>query len=195
MRTPKSILLIVLMLAFILCIGCEYPNATKEDAMTDAIGSDDPSPTKTDSKSASPSTEATASPSLTESPGENNVRDLPQDTLSSTPTPSNTPSPSPKPTNTPSPKPTKTPTPRPTSTPTPKPIKLTGKLDTSEGDYYVFYVVNINTGKFHRPKCRHVKKMYESNTNYATEHGFADAESARNWLIKQSYDTCGTCSP
>ena len=99
------------------------------------------------------------------------------------------------PTNSPTPKPTKTPTPKPTSTPTPKPKKLTGKLDEYEKDYYVFYVVNTNTKKFHTKYCRYVKQIYESNKYFATDHGFADAESARSWLTKNGYDFCKVCNP
>lgn len=80
-------------------------------------------------------------------------------------------------------------------TPTPKAKNYTGKLDWYEEDYYVYYVVNTNTMKFHYPHCRHVKKMYEENTNYATDNGFADWDDARNWLISHGYDPCGTCCP
>ena len=117
-------------------------------------------------------------------------RDLPTDETTAP-----TKAPTLKPTSTPTPKPTNTPTPKPTNTPTPKPQKLTGKLDEYEKNYRVFYVANINTKKFHYRYCRHVDRMYESNTNYATEHGFADYEDARNWLIKHGYDPCGTCNP
>lgn len=82
-----------------------------------------------------------------------------------------------------------------TPTPTPKSKSYTGKLDWYEEDYLVYYVVNINTYKFHNPGCRHIKKMYEENTNYATDHGFATKQEARDWLIDQGYDSCGTCCP
>lgn len=82
-----------------------------------------------------------------------------------------------------------------TPTPTAKPQNYTGKLDMYENDYYVYYVVNINTYKFHNTYCRHISRMYEENANYATDHGFADWEDARNWLISHGYSPCGTCCP
>ncbi|MBQ6105712.1 MAG: hypothetical protein IJL03_07170 [Lachnospiraceae bacterium] len=82
-----------------------------------------------------------------------------------------------------------------TATPTPAPKHYTGRLDSYETDAYVYYVVNINTYKFHEKNCRHVKRMYEENTNYATENGFASWDDARNWLINHGYSPCGTCCP
>ena len=120
-----------------------------------------------------------------------------------TPAPTATPTPSPKPTATPTPKATATPTQKPTSTPTQKPTatptppqkQLTGRLDSYAGDYHVYYVVNTNTGKFHKPGCRHISKMNAENTAYATDHGFANSSDARSWLTSNGYDSCGTCKP
>lgn len=70
----------------------------------------------------------------------------------------------------------------------------TGKLDLYD-DEFVYYVVNINTYKFHYPNCRHVSRMYAENTNYATENGFPDYETAREWLINHGFSPCGTCCP
>lgn len=49
------------------------------------------------------------------------------------------------------------------------------------------YVVNINTRKFHYPRCSSVNKMKESNKLYYT--------GTRDDLISQGYDPCGNCHP
>lgn len=49
------------------------------------------------------------------------------------------------------------------------------------------YVVNTNTGKFHRPDCGSVKDMEPSNRR--------DYEGTREDLIAQGYEPCGRCRP
>ena len=131
--------------------------------------------------------------------------DTPGDTTG-VPTPHNTTAPTSVPMDTITPAPTSSPTPTPepipdnvirsnTPTPTPKPKNYTGKLDWHEENFLVYYVVNINTYKFHKTGCRHIRQMYEENTNYATDHGFASLQDARNWLIDQGFSPCGTCHP
>ena len=122
--------------------------------------------------------------------------------LTATPTLEPTATPTPEPTATPTPEPTATPTPEPTATPTPEPTatplperNFTGRMDSQENGSYVYFVVNTNTYKFHKPSCRHISKMYAENTSYATDQGFADHEAARSWLISHGYSPCGTCHP
>lgn len=49
------------------------------------------------------------------------------------------------------------------------------------------YVVNTNTGKFHRPDCDAVPKIAKQNRK--------DLESGRDALIAQGYTACGICKP
>ena len=123
----------------------------------------------------------------------------PTTTSVSTTNPTETPVPTSSPTNTSTPTPTATPvptnTPVPTATPTPISRNLTGELDYDAENYHVYYVVNVNTYKFHERGCRHISKMKPDNTYYATENGFASWQDARSWLISQGFSPCGTCDP
>ena len=49
------------------------------------------------------------------------------------------------------------------------------------------YVVNTNTGKFHRPDCEHVRDIKERNR--------WDATGSRDDLVAQGYQPCGSCRP
>ncbi|MBR6551873.1 MAG: DNA/RNA non-specific endonuclease [Clostridia bacterium] len=49
------------------------------------------------------------------------------------------------------------------------------------------YVLNTNTGVFHRSSCRHIKTMNEENKSYYT--------GTRDGVISQGYNPCGTCKP
>lgn len=49
------------------------------------------------------------------------------------------------------------------------------------------YVLNTNTKKFHYPDCRHVNSISDENRE--------EYSGAREELIKQKYDPCGTCHP
>ena len=49
------------------------------------------------------------------------------------------------------------------------------------------YIVNTNTGKFHRPDCSSVKRMKESNKSEIT--------TTRDELISEGYEPCKNCNP
>ncbi len=49
------------------------------------------------------------------------------------------------------------------------------------------YIINENTNRFHRPSCRAVKQMKESNRKQYT--------GSRDSLLKQGYDACKICQP
>ena len=48
------------------------------------------------------------------------------------------------------------------------------------------YIVNVNSGKFHLPGCRDVKKMKESNKMEVT---------ATRQEMLEKYSPCGHCNP
>lgn len=56
--------------------------------------------------------------------------------------------------------------------------------DTANEDTYI---VNTNTGKFHKPSCRSVKQMKESNKSERT--------TTRDELIAEGYEPCKNCNP
>lgn len=49
------------------------------------------------------------------------------------------------------------------------------------------YVINTNTGKFHKPSCSSVKKMKAKNKKEYT--------GSREELISEGYEPCGNCRP
>jgi len=49
------------------------------------------------------------------------------------------------------------------------------------------YIVNTNTGKFHKSSCRSVKQMKESNKSERT--------ATRDELISEGYEPCKNCNP
>ena len=51
----------------------------------------------------------------------------------------------------------------------------------------VTFVVNKNTGKFHRPDCDSVKEMKQKNR--------WDFTGSREELIEEGYSPCGACRP
>ena len=105
------------------------------------------------------------------------------------PAPQATPSPSPyvveasspSPTATPPPTPTPTPTPVPTSTPEPSVQPVVQDVERND------YILNTNTGKFHKPSCSSVDQMKESNKQPYT--------GLREDVIAQGYSPCGRCNP
>lgn len=68
-----------------------------------------------------------------------------------------------------SPEPTTEPTPEPTAAPTHT------------------YILNASTGKFHRPGCRAVKKMKDSNK--------VELEETYQYMLDHGYDPCDICNP
>lgn len=197
-----AIEILFLLISVLLLCGCaEFENTTRSsipstdctptDAATTPEGSvDNDQPEITPTDTIAPTSAPRAIEEITATPVPTN-----------TPTPTATPTPEPTPTATPTPEPTPTATPVPTNTPvptaTPTPISrnLTGELDYDAENYHVYYVVNVNTYKFHERGCRHISKMKPDNTYYATDNGFASWEDARNWLISQGFSPCGTCEP
>ena len=103
------------------------------------------------------------------------------------PAPQVTPSPSPYVVEAPSPSPTAAPTPTPTPTPvptsTPEPSVQPVAQDIELNDY----ILNTNTGKFHKPSCSSVDQMKESNKQPYT--------GLREDVIAQGYSPCGRCNP
>ena len=191
----KTIFLLLTFVFALLLSGCEgmedsNRGTTSEGAASNESSNENEAVTVTDTP--------TSTPDVSEDQSEDLVR-------ATTPEVSDTPTPTPVPTDTPTPTatplPTDTPTPVPTNTPTPEPSPtpiaraVTGALDWDDEGYTVYNVVNINTGKFHKPGCRHISKMYAENTNYATNNGFVSKDAAHDWLISQGFDPCGTCKP
>lgn len=81
------------------------------------------------------------------------------------------------------------PTLRPTSTPTPAPKKTkqpnpTYRESASQGTKYV---LNTNSHKFHKPSCRHVKRIKPSN--------YKEFTGDRDEVIRMGYVPCKTCYP
>ena len=193
------LLLLILVVALILC-GCEgmeemnrstQKEESKEEStptvIEEAVPSDAPSTTPDNPEKLEE--EIPARSTALEG------TDVPTPTFTPIPTDTPVPTATPLPTNTPTPVPTNTPTPTLEPSPTPITRAVTGALDWDDEGHTVYYVVNINTGKFHKPGCRHISKMYAENTNYATDNGFASKDAAHDWLISQGFDPCGTCKP
>lgn len=111
--------------------------------------------------------------------------------------PESSPSPTPDPTSTPAPAPTPSPTPEPSNTED----EISNNDNTGGGGNSNFntydnpdqqqtsqtYVLNTSSMKFHRPRCRVVKKI--APQNYSTSN------LTRDELIAIGYDSCGICSP
>lgn len=95
----------------------------------------------------------------------------------STPTPVPTPTPTPEPTPTPTPEPTPTPTPE----PTPEPVVEEQKPIEQ------YYIINTNTGKFHYPTCRSIKRMKDKNKLEFT--------GTRDDVLARGYSPCMICNP
>ena len=95
----------------------------------------------------------------------------------STPTPVPTPTPTPELTPTPTPEPTPTPTPE----PTPEPVVEEQKPIEQ------YYIINTNTGKFHYPTCRSIKRMKDKNKLEFT--------GTRDDVLARGYSPCMICNP
>ena len=119
------------------------------------------------------------------------VRTLPAlaETPAPTPTPSSVPTPSPTPKPTATPRPTPTPTPKPTATPrptpTPSPVPTATPAPTPKPEQT--YVLNTNTGKFHKPYCSSVSDIAAYNKQ--------EYVGTRDDLIANGYSPCGRCHP
>lgn len=57
----------------------------------------------------------------------------------------------------------------------------------SEKEAEYTYIINTNTGKFHEPSCRSVKRMNDSNKK--------EYIGSRDDLIAQGYEPCKICNP
>lgn len=77
---------------------------------------------------------------------------------------------------------TQPPTEKPTEPPTEKPTE-----SEIEQAAVFSYVINTNTGKFHKPSCRDVDKIKEENR--------WDYEGTRQSVVDMGYDPCGHCHP
>lgn len=169
----------------------ESPEFIVREIPEETEDNEDLTPEPTEEPTLEPTPEPTPEPTVTPTP-------VP--TSTPTPAPTATPIPTPKPTNTPvpTPKPTATPkpTPKPTNTPTPAPVRhYTGRLDWSSNSGSVYYVVNINSSKFHRPSCGSADTIKSENKMFATNNGFASSSEARSWLISNNYSPCKNCHP
>ncbi len=90
--------------------------------------------------------------------------------------------------------PEKTPesTEQPEATPTPTPelvvIEPTEATDaTATRAIEITYVLNLNTMKFHKPKCSSVKDITENNRK--------DVTMSREEIISQGFEPCKRCNP
>ena len=86
---------------------------------------------------------------------------------------------------TPAPEPTPTPTPKPTSTPTPEPTPEPVVEEQKPIEQY--YIINTNTGKFHYPTCRSIKRMKDKNKLEFT--------GTRDDVLARGYSPCMICNP
>lgn len=74
-----------------------------------------------------------------------------------------------------------TPTPEPTPTPTPEPVVEEQKPIEQ------YYIINTNTGKFHYPTCRSIKRMKDKNKLEFT--------GTRDDVLARGYSPCMICNP
>ena len=86
---------------------------------------------------------------------------------------------------TPTPEPTPTPTPKPTSTPTPEPTPEPVVEEQQPIEQH--YIINTNTGKFHHPTCRSIKRMKDKNKLEFT--------GTRDDVLARGYSPCMICNP
>lgn len=87
--------------------------------------------------------------------------------------------------STPTPEPTPTPTPKPTPTPTPEPTPEPVVEEQKPIEQY--YIINTNTGKFHYPTCRSIKRMKDKNKLEFT--------GTRDDVLARGYSPCMICNP
>ena len=87
---------------------------------------------------------------------------------------------------TPEPPPTPTlesmPTPAPEPTPTPEPVVVEEQKPIEQ-----YYIINTNTGKFHYPTCRSIKRMKDKNKLEFT--------GTRDDVLARGYSPCMICNP
>ena len=87
---------------------------------------------------------------------------------------------------TPAPTPTPTlesmPTPAPEPTPTPEPVVVEEQKPIEQ-----YYIINTNTGKFHYPTCRSIKRMKDKNKLEFT--------GTRDDVLARGYSPCMICNP
>lgn len=86
----------------------------------------------------------------------------------------------------PTPEPTPTPTPEPTPTPTPEPTPEPVVVE-EEKPIEQYYIINTNTGKFHYPTCRSIKRMKDKNKLEFT--------GTRDDVLARGYSPCMICNP
>lgn len=84
---------------------------------------------------------------------------------------------------TPTPESTPTPTPQPTPTPEPTPEPVVEEQKPIEQ----YYIINTNTGKFHYPTCRSIKRMKDKNKLEFT--------GTRDDVLARGYSPCMICNP
>lgn len=87
--------------------------------------------------------------------------------------------------STPTPEPTPTPTSQPTPTPTPEPTPEPVMEEQKPIEQY--YIINTNTGKFHYPTCRSIKRMKDKNKLEFT--------GTRDDVLARGYSPCMICNP
>lgn len=78
-----------------------------------------------------------------------------------------------------------TPTPEPTPTPTPEPTPEPVVEEQKPIEQY--YIINTNTGKFHYPTCRSIKRMKDKNKLEFT--------GTRDDVLARGYSPCMICNP
>lgn len=78
-----------------------------------------------------------------------------------------------------------TPTPEPTPTPTPEPTPEPVVEEQQSIEQH--YIINTNTGKFHHPTCRSIKRMKDKNKLEFT--------GTRDDVLARGYSPCMICNP
>lgn len=97
-------------------------------------------------------------------------------------TPGFVPTPEPTPTPTLESMPTPAPEPTPTLEPTPEPVVVEEQKPIEQ-----YYIINTNTGKFHYPTCRSIKRMKDKNKLEFT--------GTRDDVLARGYSPCMICNP
>lgn len=70
---------------------------------------------------------------------------------------------------------------------TTEPKRADNEMPAQSQDTTANYIININTGVFHRPDCRSVALMAEHNKDYET--------GTREDIIQRGYRPCQNCNP
>ncbi|MEE0558916.1 MAG: hypothetical protein UC361_05705 [Bulleidia sp.] len=79
------------------------------------------------------------------------------------------------------------PTPEPTPTPTPTPEPTPEPVMEEQKPIEQYYIINTNTGKFHYPTCRSIKRMKDKNKLEFT--------GTRDDVLARGYSPCMICNP